>query len=618
MLPDEAAPPVPLVPQCDAESSLRTRGALRVASLNMNGAASRAMADGLSNSRSKWLLINQLLRQQRTGILALQETHISHEQAAELNVLYDGLMRVFVSPDPENPSAARGVAFAINLRVCKDDAVRIRELVPGRAVELSLTRRRGTRLAILNVYAPTNMSESAGFWSALGEVYLAQRCHPPDIMLGDFNVVESALDRAPSRLDAPRAADALTALLTRWHLMDGWRARNGTSRSFSYLQIATGSQSRIDRIYAKQALVSMAHSWEILPAGIPTDHSLVSAAFADYNEPASGPGRWRIPNLLLSDKMFLEEAQSLGAEMALRQYTDCRQHRPAQWRLCELKTALLAVARKRAKQLTPKLDKRIADLGAAAQAALANTSVPVKDREDEAALLKDEEARLAMRRFCQQRNRAHMKDGLLGETLSRYWVRLHTLPEVQDPIYELRLLDGEDVAHPRYTRDSKRMAETAKVFYDTLQDDPGMCTVDHDAAVRAVLAVEIPVLSAAQGDVLDADLSWMDVELALLSSALNKAPGLDGIPAELWIRLHKLYLAKSRRNKPAFNVVTMMMKAFNEAAHLGVAPASNFAKGWVCPIYKLKGDTREASSYRPITILNSDYKVMTKVLAARL
>src|SRR5258705_13000501 len=44
---------------------------------------------------------------------------------------------------------------------------------------------------------------------------------------------------------------------------------------------------------------------------------------------------------------------------------------------------------------------------------------------------------------------------------------------------------------------------------------------------------------------------------------------------------------------------------------------SAFAEGWMCPLYKKK-DRREISNYRPITLLNTDYKIYTKTLAIKL
>ena len=49
----------------------------------------------------------------------------------------------------------------------------------------------------------------------------------------------------------------------------------------------------------------------------------------------------------------------------------------------------------------------------------------------------------------------------------------------------------------------------------------------------------------------------------------------------------------------------------------GVDDQSDFALGWMCPIYKKK-DRSDISNYRPITLLNTDYKLLTKTLAIQL
>ena len=40
-------------------------------------------------------------------------------------------------------------------------------------------------------------------------------------------------------------------------------------------------------------------------------------------------------------------------------------------------------------------------------------------------------------------------------------------------------------------------------------------------------------------------------------------------------------------------------------------------EGWLCPIYKKK-DCHEISNYRPITILNAEYKILTTALMGKL
>ncbi|KAI0720986.1 Endonuclease/exonuclease/phosphatase, partial [Cerioporus squamosus] len=323
----------------------------------MNGAYTRSLDPSGSVPQNKWHLLNQLMRQRRLAVLALQETHYSVQQAEELNTLFAGLLRVFVSPDPDSPGAARGIAFAVNLRVVRDELVSFKEYVPGRAAALTLTRRRGSRVRMLNVYAPNDMNANMLFWDNLRVRRSSRDLCAQDVLLGDFNVVTNSVDRAPARQDHEGAAAALAAFVAALGVVDGWRARHGAARAFSYLQKSTGSQSRLDRIYVSPHVLGMSHSWDIGPSGVPSDHCLVSVALADYNSPISGPGRWRLPDLLLTDKKFLDDAQQLGHAAVAKVFAGESGRFAAQLRLAGYKSDVMAMARRRAKQLTPKIDR---------------------------------------------------------------------------------------------------------------------------------------------------------------------------------------------------------------------------------------------------------------------
>jgi hypothetical protein len=56
---------------------------------------------------------------------------------------------------------------------------------------------------------------------------------------------------------------------------------------------------------------------------------------------------------------------------------------------------------------------------------------------------------------------------------------------------------------------------------------------------------------------------------------------------------------------------------FNNIQILGTNEADNFASGWMCPLYKKK-DRTKIENYHPITLLNTDYKLMTKAIVSQL
>ncbi|KAF5333970.1 hypothetical protein D9758_017279 [Tetrapyrgos nigripes] len=60
-----------------------------------------------------------------------------------------------------------------------------------------------------------------------------------------------------------------------------------------------------------------------------------------------------------------------------------------------------------------------------------------------------------------------------------------------------------------------------------------------------------------------------------------------------------------------------MTKAFNDIAKYGLAERTHFSDGWMCPLYK-KNDKCDIANYQPITLLNTDYKIFTRVLATKL
>jgi hypothetical protein len=76
-------------------------------------------------------------------------------------------------------------------------------------------------LTILNIYAPNVHSESQAFWESLDLEWIRQGLPPPDIMLGDFNIVEDAIDRLPSHTDPQSVVTSLDSLRSKFRLQDG-------------------------------------------------------------------------------------------------------------------------------------------------------------------------------------------------------------------------------------------------------------------------------------------------------------------------------------------------------------------------------------------------------------
>jgi len=70
-------------------------------------------------------------------------------------------------------------------------------------------------------------------------------------------------------------------------------------------------------------------------------------------------------------------------------------------------------------------------------------------------------------------------------------------------------------------------------------------------------------------------------------------------------------------NTPSFDITKVLTYLFQDIQEHGVDKRTTFTTGWMCPLFKKK-DPMEISNYRPITLLNIVYKLLTKVLAIQL
>lgn len=119
--------------------------------------------------------------------------------------------------------------------------------------------------------------------------------------MGDFNITEEAIDRAPARTDNESATDVLRELRHKFNIQDTWRKTHPTSRLFTFYS-NNNTYSCLDRIYTSPTHEKHTHDWESKTSAIPTDHRMISVRYAPANIPYIGKGCWSWPIGLLNDK----------------------------------------------------------------------------------------------------------------------------------------------------------------------------------------------------------------------------------------------------------------------------------------------------------------------------
>lgn len=114
---------------------------------------------------------------------------------------------------------------------------------------------------------------------------------------------------------------------------------------------------------------------------------------------------------------------------------------------------------------------------------------------------------------------------------------------------------------------------------------------------------KLPQVSIESNGDLSGELRLEELKKALQSMALGKTPGIDGLQVEFF--------------KAFWSVVGEdLLEVFNDSFTNGHLPLS--CRRAVLTLLPKKGDLTEIKCWRPVSVLCSDYKILSKALANRL
>ena len=206
-----------------------------------------------------------------------------------------------------------------------------------------------------------------------------------------------------------------------------------------------------------------------------------------------------------------------------------------------------------------------------------------------------------------------------GEKPGGAWSKLGKLRRPCDPIHRLK---SPNLNPPQFERHSKKMARVARNYHENLQNEGinyNLSQDEHENKTRTFLK-HIPkeqTIPEEHATPMNWPVREEQVKEAIRTSKNGSATGMDGCPYELWKKLVNEHEIRMKKNAPSFNITKTLTKIFQDIQINGIDTRTTFTLGWMCPIY-IRKDPTEISNYRPITLLNTDYKLLTKVLALQL
>lgn len=499
------------------------------------------------------------------------------------------------------------------LQLTKDKVPKRQVGADGRSLQLRM-QWRGHKLSLVNTYLPAAKASARLQYinTTLSPIIAGLPRDTRPIVCGDFNFTEDpTLDRRPQRASHSSRDTAATAA---WKqaaaartLQDAFRYKHPERREFSFFQSGGAARSRIDRFYVGEGLLGFVEQCCPMGTSAPSDHRPVLLHLRPAAPSTQGRGLPKLRLCALSSKEGKEalrtEITQLLGEMQLESL-DNKQLIEA-WP--DIKARLSAAAAKLAKRharnkaAPPAAQKAAQQELQAAEQQLARGQ---QDQEEAAAAL--QRAVRAHRAMAAATRAAAMP---AFKAANYQWLAQGEHPSplisaLMDPplgagkIPCLRAEHGDGLI-----TSGPQLAEHTVSFYAQVSKKPVVSAAAQDQVLQAVRAKAVPIPAELATKAGSSQVTMDEVKAALKGTKPSSSPGPDGIPPSLW-RWCKEQLAP------------VLAQLYTAMGTEGLAPA-DFPQGAVAAIYKGKGDTAHLSNYRPITLLNTDYRLLAKVMATR-
>ena len=409
---------------------------------------------------------------------------------------------------------------------------------------------------------------------------------------GDFNLVmDPKMDRLDSNHNHVNSHAVLQEYIERAQLVDIWRLRNPDKKIFTWCRDGVvrnrRSASRIDMLLVSQAYADCVHDCSI-SFGHRSDHSLVLMDIC-LDKYKRGPGTWKLNNKLLENEEYIKQINQV-----IKNTIEDNPHVDPNVRWTMLKTNCVNHSKKFARREACKLRNEIDNL-----------------RDLKAILTQDCERNPDCQYASNSLNQINLKINqidLMKTEQSIFRSRCNWLEfgEKNSKMFfslEKRNYMDKNMKHVitecgRHITDQKGILEEQTKFYKSLY------TKDSKVNFNLKRNKDEKYLSEEGRLACDAELSIDELYDAVMTLKSNKCPGGDGLTNEFYRKFFKLL---------SISLLQMAKYSFET----GLLPRST-RRGIISLLSKPNKDSRYVKNKRPLTLQNSDCKIIAKALDNRL
>ncbi len=541
---------------------------VRLTSLNVKGA----------NSAIKRRKILLYFKQKNPDMVFLQETHLEKK---------DWVGKVLYSA---GSSGQRGVAILIrknfNIKILKQQSDEEGRWI---AMDAELF---GIRCTFMNIYAPT--ADLPGFFVDISNA-ITQFGNSYIVLGGDFNNVRDPKVDKTYKWGVTRPSQARKAIDTleeELDLVDAWRFFHPSHKEFTFYSHPHISYSRIDYFLISRSLLSTAEQTTIGTILI-SDHAPVGMALRLGQLSKGRPTRWRFNSSLLRDEDSVEFIKSEILDY-WQNNEGSVSNAAVEW------DAFKAVIRGRLIQYCSYLKKRYVQHFTELEEDIKKSETMHSTQSDHSVLLELNKLKVEYNSILQRKVeymlfRTKHKYYEQGERTGRF------LAQRAKQQYTQSIIPGVRNDRDELKTDDMDINSIFATFYQSLYKSDNPNTKDISSFSSTV---NCPTLSQEEQCQIGVHITLEEVKKAIQDLQGGKSPGEDGLPAEFYKVFSDILAPK-------------LLRVYKDALEKGYLPDS-MQTAIITLIHKKDRDPQHCGNYRPVSLINVDAKLLSKILASRL
>lgn len=549
---------------------------LRIVSLNVNG---------MKTSVTKRKQIFHWLKNHNPTIVMLQETHtISSDEAVWISEWDGHCVFSHGSTNSCGVTIMLDKKLSYNVHDIKCDC-------EGRYIIIDITLE-NRRLTLVNLYAP-NEDTPSFFENIFDE---ADNIDNDTLIIGgDFNcILDNKIDKKGGRQchSNRRSSEFLGNYLDEKSIVDIWRRQHPTQTSYTSHKKIYGQHifSRIDYFLISFNLAAFV-SKSCIKASILTDHSMILME-VKLEEQTRGAGTWKLNTSFLKDPDYVLKIQNTIRDVVSNnQNLDAKQL----WEFIKMKVRgdsiewasikkksrinILEVLNRRLNSLKTRYELNPNDI-------LKRDITLVEDGIQEI-IQKELDTKIWRNKLCSLEN---------YEKPTKIFLSMEKANYNKKCIFKLQtdngLIDEKDLVLRELTNYYR------KIYASSLNNREEVIQIEN-----YLNTIHIPSLGAEKQQSCEGLLTEKEVLLSLKNMKNNKTPGSDGLPADFY----KIFWQDIKRP---------LIGALNKGYSDGELSDTQ-RSGILNLIPKKDKDVMLLKNWRPLTLLNCDYKLAAKSIASR-